>query len=301
MKYNKIILVSLFFIGTSLSSFSQFSTLNCQIEPVYKENGGHKKTNIFNKKKVARETAIILLCDLFKKLEDLLKGNVSNDYANKVKDALYLEKEKTILESFSKLVSIEKKLEGNNVTSTNDYEQVLEILKELNELSCKEVVPIAKLLNKRVNRIYGDISFKTGSADISLNGISEISSIINEMISDIAEWKSYIGICNERTFENDLFIVVVDIDGYADSQGSSTTNLVLSQKRADAVKLELIRQLNELVVSGKVNVIFDKIQSRGFGESLPFGIKEVGPNDPKRRICLINSLVGPAKLLKPKM
>lgn len=297
MKF-KTIFFTLLFVGMTLDLFSQFTIQNCQKSPIYKENGGVKKTNIINKGKVKREAALLGLCDLFRRMENEIKINVKNDYANKEKDAIYLEKERAILETNRKLLEIAKKLEGNKVTSTKDYEEVLEILKELRELKCREIDPITKFLDKRVNKIYGDISFRTGSSDISSNGISEISGIITELLSDISEWRAYVNECNERTFESDLFILVVDIDGYADQQGSSSSNLILSQKRAAAVKLELIRQLNDLVVSGKVNIVFDKIQARGFGETLPPGTSDAGLNDPKRRICIINSLVGPARILK---
>lgn len=298
MKFKKIVLLTLLFVGITLDLFSQFSVQNCQKSPIYKDNGGWKKTNLINKGKVKREAALLVLCDLFRKMEDQIKSNVKTDYANKEKDAIYLEKERAIIETNSKLLTIAKKLEGNKITSAKDYEELLEILKELRELKCREVDPITKFLDKRVNRIYGDISFKTGSSEISIAGKNEIAVIIKELISDINDWKAFVSDCNEKVFENDLFVLVIDIDGYADQQGSAGLNLTLSQKRADAVKLEMIRQLNDLVVNKRINLVFDKIQSRGFGETLPPGNIETGANDPKRRICMINSLVGPARLLK---
>ena len=294
----KCLLFTFLLLCFASNLFSQFTIQNCKKPPVYKDNGGYKKTNIVNKAKVKKEAAQIQICEMFANLEDLVSSNKRTEYSNKEKDAVYAEKEAAIINANNKLVAIAKKLEGNQLKSVKDFEQVLEILKEVRELKCREIDPITKFLDKRINRIYGDISFRTGSSEISSNGINEISGIVKELVSDIFEWRTYVNECNERTFENDLFILVVDIDGYADQQGSSSSNLVLSQKRAEAVKLELIRQLNDLVVSGKVNVIFDKIQARGFGETLPPGTIDAGLNDPKRRICIINSLVGPARILK---
>ncbi len=288
---------SVLFLSFFGSCFAQFTLQSCKKSPVYKDNGGYKKTNLFNRAKVKNEAAQIQICELFVGLEGELKKTKREEYYNKEKDAIYTEKEAAITNSRNKLVAIAKKLEGNELKSVKDFEQVLEILKELRELKCREIDPIRKFLDKRINRIYGDISFRTGSSEISPNGITEISGIIKELVSDISLWRSYVNECNERIFENDLFILVVDIDGYADQQGSSSSNLILSQKRAEAVKLELIRQLNDLVVSGKVNVVFDKIQARGFGETLPPGTINAGVNDPKRRICIVNSLVGPAKII----
>jgi outer membrane protein OmpA-like peptidoglycan-associated protein len=287
-------LLILVFIG---NSFSQFKIQNCKKSPIYKDNGGYKKTNILNKAKVKKEAAAIEICNLLDKIDVLIKQNIKTEYINKEKDAIYSAKEAAILKTRSDLVEIAKKLEDNKLSSVKDFETVLEILKEIRNLKCRQIDAIT-LLDKRINRIYGDISFRTGSSDISSNGINEISVIIKELISDISDWKSYVNECNERTFENDLFVLVVDIDGYADQQGSSSSNLILSQKRAEAVKLELIRQLNALVVSGKVSIVFDKIQARGFGETLPPGTIDAGLNDPKRRICIINSLVGPSQILK---
>lgn len=294
----KYLIFSVLFLCSFGSSFSQFTLQSCKKAPVYKDNGGYKKTNLINRVKVKKEAAQIQICELFAGLEKLLEDNKRVDYDNRAKDAIYIEKEAAITNSSNKLVAIAKKLEGNELKSVKDFEQVLEILKELRELKCREIDPITKFLDKRINRIYGDISFRTGSSEISPNGINEISGIIKELVSDISEWRSYVNECNERTFESDLFILVVDIDGYADQQGSSSSNLILSQKRAEAVKLEFIRQLNDLVVSGKVNVVFDKIQARGFGETLPPGTFDAGVNDPKRRICILNSLVGPATIMR---
>lgn len=293
----KCVLFSILILAFVVNAYPQFSIQNCKKNPVYRDNGGRKKTNVFNKSKVKQEAARIQICNLFTTLEILIKENQKTNYSNNEKDAIYVAKEAAINKTRDELVEIAKKLEGNKLTSVKDFEQVLQILKDIRELKCRQIDPITHL-DKRINRIYGDVSFRTGSAEISSNGIIGISEIVNELVSDISEWKTYVNECNERTFENDLFVLVVDIDGYADQQGTSTSNMILSQKRSEAVKLELIRQLNDLVVSGKLNIVFDKIQARGFGETLPPGGSTAGINDPKRRICIINSLVGPAQILK---
>ncbi len=239
-----------------------------------------------------------MVCELMTAMWIANKNNAQTASQKNEKDAIYIAKEKAITETNNLLYTIAKKIEGKKIKNVKDYEEILETLKELRELKCKRVDPITKFLNKKINKIYGDISFKTGASLISEGGKSEINEIINEIKKDIEVWRNYVNDCNERVFESELFVLVIDIDGYADQQGASNKNQTLSQERASSVKTEIIRQLNSLVVKEKINIVFDKIQARGFGESLPPGVDQKGEDDPSRRVCIINSLVGPAVLLK---
>lgn len=78
---------------------------------------------------------------------------------------------------------------------------MLTLLKEINDLKCKRIDAINKFLNKKINKIIGDISFNTGSAKISDKGISEINKINTELINDIEEWRKYISDCNEKVLK----------------------------------------------------------------------------------------------------
>jgi OOP family OmpA-OmpF porin len=54
--------------------------------------------------------------------------------------------------------------------------------------------------------------------------------------------------------------VVVELEGHTDSRGTEAYNLDLSQRRADAVRAELIERFE---------VASSRVSARGFGESLP--------------------------------
>ena len=289
------LIILLFFI--SIKSISQVA-VNCKKNPIYKENGGYKRTTILNKTKVKKEAIAVMVCELMTAMWIANKNNTQTDNQKSEKDAIYIAKEKAIAETNNLLYSIAQKIEGKKIKNVKDYEDILETLKELRELKCKRVDPITKFLNKKINKIYGDISFKTGASLISEGGKMEISEIITEIKKDIDVWRNYINDCNEKVFESELFVLVIDVDGYADQQGAIDKNQALSQERANAVKTEIIRQLNSVIVNEKINIVFDKIQARGFGETLPPGVEQKGENDPSRRVCIINSLVGPTALLK---
>ncbi len=291
------LVICFLFVG-ALQSYSQMSVINCLQQPVYKENGGYKKTTIFNKGKVKRESVSLLVCQLLEQTKIQTRTSSRTEYKNGQQDATYNEIEKAIKETNQQILEIAKKLDGKKINSHKEYEKVLEILKELNDLKCRRIDPIRKFLDKKIYKIYGDISFSTGSSVVSGSGKKEIKNIVNQIRADINEWRQYVSDCNEKVFENDLFVLVIDIDGYADQQGSTESNQNLSEERAKAVKTEIIKHLNDLIIVEKINLVFDKIQARGFGEQLPPSLSQRGENDPLRRVCLINSLVGPSSILK---
>jgi outer membrane protein OmpA-like peptidoglycan-associated protein len=291
----RVLLVSTITFGLLFTSkiSAQFAFSDCKKQPVYKDNGGYKKTNLLNRAKVKREAATLLICELLSQLEQKQNKNVSQ--SNSVIDE---SKRTAIADANKKIYDVAKKLEGKNFSSVKEYEEVLSVLKELRALKCRTIDPLSQFLDVKINTIFGDVNFRTGSADISQAGIIELGKIITNIKSDINEWKNYVNDCNEKVFEGELFVIVIDIDGYADQQGSSESNMQLSKERAKAVKLELVRQLNKLVTQEKYNIVFDKIQTKGHGEELPEGVIPKGENDPARRICVIKSLVGASSILK---
>ena len=120
--YRSISIVILTFI-LSKNCFGQFTIQNCQKSPIYKENGGYKKTNLLNKAKVKKESASLMICQLLREIENALKSKNEADKILNEKDAIYQLKEKAIRETSNNLVEIAKKLEGNKISSTKDYEE----------------------------------------------------------------------------------------------------------------------------------------------------------------------------------
>jgi outer membrane protein OmpA-like peptidoglycan-associated protein len=205
---------------------------------------------------------------------------------------------KSIIESNNEIDAIAREANSINVKNPQDFEKLLDLFKKIRDIKCKRVDVISNLVNKKTNKLYSDVAFSIGSSEVSKNGITEISKLVDNIVKEIAEWKNYVSSCNERVFENDLYILVVDISGYADQQGADALNFTLSENRAKSVKLEIIKQLNSIVKNQRVSLIFDKIQTRGYGEELPPGVTQSGQDDPSRRVCIISSLVGPSSLLK---
>jgi outer membrane protein OmpA-like peptidoglycan-associated protein len=268
-------------------------------EPIYYCNGGKKACNIFNKKKAEREKEqieLLTLLDKTKKQLETILNQISNENKTANTDGGI---KKAIEESNNKISEIELKTKETNIKNVDSYEKLLSLLKELRELKCTRIDAITKFLNKNTNKLYGDVSFRTGSAEISANGKKELKGLADKIESDIFEWRKYVNDCNERVFENDLYVLVVDIAGYADQQGSIADNILLSENRANAVKVELISNLNLLIKKG-INIVFNKIDVVGYGEQLPPGVEQKGDDDPDRRICLITSLVGPSAILDKK-
>ncbi len=267
-----------------------------EYQPIYKDNGGRKRTTIFNKNKVQQEKEFVALLStvhelrLKNKPSTISKGNLSE---------VDKQIEKTIEETELKVRELEKKIRAINVESADSHEQILKYMKEVNDLLCGRIGAINKFLNKRISKIYADVSFEIGSSKISPKGLSQLEKdVVSKLIKDAEEWRNYVNDCNQKIFENDLFVLVVNIDGYADQQGTTENNQKLSAERALTVKREISRQLTETVTVGKINIVFDKIFANGHGEELPPGLTQKGENDPNRRVCLISSIVGPSTLLK---
>lgn len=262
--------------------------------PIYKDNGGKKITTFINKNKVQTEKEFMAL---LRTIIDLTSKRPTPPTTENISD-VDITLLKAINETEDMIRELERKIRAVNVQSADSHEQILKYMKELNDLLCTRIGAINKFLKKRVSKIYADVSFKTGSSFISPLGISQLEGVSSQIIKDVEEWRSYVNDCNEKIFENDLFVLVINIDGYADQQGSTETNISLSSERAVAVKKEMLRQLGEMVTTDKINVVFDKIHANGHGEDLPPGVPQKGKNDPGRRICLISSIVGPSALLK---
>lgn len=295
----KITLIFLQVLLISGLSYGQMLFNFCNKPAVYKDNGGTRKTYFFNKGKVKREAISLEFCriinDMTLSLQRKSSFIINNVEKNSSIDSVII---KSIIESNNEIDAIAREANSINVKNPQDFEKLLDLFKKIRDIKCKRVDVISNLVNKKTNKLYSDVAFSIGSSEVSKNGITEISKLVDNIVKEIAEWKNYVSSCNERVFENDLYILVVDISGYADQQGADALNFTLSENRAKSVKLEIIKQLNSIVKNQRVSLIFDKIQTRGYGEELPPGVIQSGQDDPSRRVCIISSLVGPSSLLK---
>ncbi len=259
-------------------------------KPKYYDNGGDVKTNILNKKNVVVEKAVIT--ELLRKekinLAAIPKINNDGETTNAIK--------KEIEEINRQIEQLESRLNNISNTDTDAHQKMIEILTEINDLKCKLIDGTNRLLIK-TNKIFGDVSFNTGKSNLTKRGKEELDEIASSIEIEVNGWKNYLNTCNERVFENDVFVVVIDIDGYADAVGGSKLNLTLSKDRALEVKKQLENRFFELVENKRLNIVFKKINAKGYGEKLPPGISASTKNDPERRVCYIYSVVGPSKLL----
>ena len=258
-------------------------------KPKYEPNGGTKRETIFNKSKVLKEKQFIAILNKAKPIDPgIIKGNGNTSVDAAIENAIK-EYNKKIYDLESRLSQIDLDKKGAEELYTN-------LLIELNNLICKEREGILQL-EKKVQKLFGDVSFRTASYEISGGGKKSIEDVVTKIVNECEKWKKYVNTCNEKIFENDLIVVVVDISGYADPRGSEQANLDLSRKRASSVEQELRTQLIKLVKDKKINIVFDKIYSEGYGEKLPPGAEQGPQDDPSRRVCLINFVVGPARFL----
>ena len=169
-------------------------------------------------------------------------------------------------------------------------------LVEINNLYSNIIQPYVEIYNIKVKELQGDFSFKSGSHKLTESGQKDIEALVQSIENDIIEWKKYVNNFNHKIFSNEVFKLMVVIDGYADKQGSDESNLILSAKRAEEVKNYFEKMLDPL--SKKHKVIFD-LNAYGKGETLPPGIEDNGKEtDHRRRICRIMSVVGPKSFME---
>jgi outer membrane protein OmpA-like peptidoglycan-associated protein len=260
-------------------------------KPKYYDNGGDQKTNILNKKQVAVEKAIIRELIIKEKI-NISKLQSNNNSGSATANVIKEE----INQINRQIENLERRLENISNNDSNAHQEMLTILSEINDLKCRLIDGANRLLIK-TNKIYGDVSFSTGQSNVSKRGQEELNKIVSSIETEISDWKNYLNSCNEKVFENDLFVIVIDIEGYADSKGGSIFNLNLSNDRAKEVKKQLEKKFFNLIENKRLKIIFNKLNAKGFGEKLPPGVYQSSGDDPERRICLIYSVVGPSKLL----
>ena len=156
--------------------------------------------------------------------------------------------------------------------------------------------------NKQVRKIGGDISFDPGSADLNKSGRKEIEKLANSIDKDLKMWEDYLMNHNANVFNDSLYRLMIIVNGYADEQGRGNDNdrkeknKILSEKRAQSVADELMKQIQSKEI--KPELIID-IEINGRGELLPPNITEstAKKNSPDRRISRVSMVLGPKILL----
>ena len=283
----------LFLLQSSLYINAQPSLGACEKKPLFKENGGKRITTFLNRGKVKREKVFIEICQALKGLTKI--PDIQSIDPTSTVDTTLLKSNEI---SNKLLVELAEKASAISPKNVKEFEELLDLLKQIRELKCKRIDPMVQFLKKNTKKLYSDVSFRVGASEISQNGRMALAELVQKVQSDVQEWRNYVSECNERVFENDLFILVIDISGFADQQGTFANNLLLSEERAKSVKVEITKQLNFILKNNSVNIIFDKIQTKGEGEALPPGVIQKGEDDPARRVCIISSIVGPSSILK---
>jgi outer membrane protein OmpA-like peptidoglycan-associated protein len=311
MKYLALIIISFVLVFSSCSSSKGFGkrryTTNSYSKPkyrttVYRGERGDKKVTIFNKKQAAREQAFVETLEKAEKalnlIEDQKKMYAKIDSTEKIKQI-----DEQLQKSFIKSQEIITNLNTINPNTAVGHQQALALASELNDLLYSQVFPLGELINanKNVTRLGADISFKTGSSDLTEEGRKEISKLVDSIKNEIETWKKYINHHNERIFKNDEFRTIVLINGYSDKQGTGSSesrkkfNQDLSENRAKAVAAEFEKQLDAIKLKYKLDFVISFV---GQGENLPPSYLDTGKKaDPNRRVSSISLVVGPKILL----
>jgi outer membrane protein OmpA-like peptidoglycan-associated protein len=250
----------------------------------YKGQSGIKKCNDLPwvKEKAQQEAERIKLLEMIDKL------SVTNE---KKITALVDDSESMIGNKIKSLKNEILKLK-TEINSTEEYSEFLKLGLEIEKLYCKDQL----FKNSQIKKLESDYSFKTGSAELTIFGKRNITNFMNKLHQEVANWKSDIK-CG-TAISKAQFSAVIDIFGYADTQGSSDlvkrrrNNMELSERRAESVRKELLYQIrNETQIRFVINPY-------GKGESLPPGIFDnAEDDDPRRRISIMSGIVGPRLLV----
>ncbi len=269
---------------------------------VFRGERGKKEVNAYNKNKAQREK------DMAEAIEkaDAAKRAIENQ-----------KKELAGIDSTQRISSIDVKLQAvfkrtqeiiNELNSVSPYsskghEKALKLSAELNDLMHNQINPLAEMIesNKEVVRLGSDITFETGSANLTKEGKKQVSALVQKIEKDILNWKSYLNHHNENIFSNTDFRTILVVNGYADTQGSKNEaerkefNKKLSNDRAAAVAKEFELQMKTIKEKYKVTV---ELEINGRGEDTPPNYKPGKKlDDGSRRICNINLVVGPKMLM----
>jgi outer membrane protein OmpA-like peptidoglycan-associated protein len=212
--------------------------------------------------------------------------------------------ELALVKIYERTEDIIAELNETSPYSMSGHKRTLELAEELNNLLQNYIEPLKKMIesNKEVRKIGGDISFDPGSADLNKSGRKEISKLVKSMQNDKIMWDDYLTDHNTNIFNDSVFRLMIVINGYADEQGTGNenerkeNNKLLSEKRAQAVSDELMKQFK--AQKSNAELIID-VEINGRGEMLPPEINaaQAKKNSPERRISRVSMVLGPKILL----
>ena len=269
----------------------------------YKGQTGEKEVTNINKSRAEREKDLYLAmekADATKRILEQQQGEMEKiDTTERVDDI-----ELALLKIYERTEIIIAELNSTSPYSMSGHERTLELAAELNDLLQNYIEPLKKMIesNKQVRKIGGDISFDPGSADLNKSGRKEIEKLANSIDKDLKMWKDYLMNHNANVFNDSLYRLMIIVNGYADEQGRGNDNdrkeknKILSEKRAQSVADELMKQIQSKEI--KPELIID-IEINGRGELLPPNITEstAKKNSPDRRISRVSMVLGPKILL----
>ena len=287
---------------------SSCATNNSLRKPVfetttYKGQTGDKEVTNANKNRADREKALFLAmekADAAQRIVEQQKQEMDKiDTTERVEDI-----EIALVKIYQRTEEIITELNETSPYSMNGHKKTLELAEELNNLLQNYIEPLKKMIesNKEVRKIGGDISFEAGSADLKNSGRKEISKLVSFIQDDKEMWDNYLLDHNSNVFNDSIFKLMIVINGYADEQGTGNENerkeknKLLSEKRAQAVSDELMKQFK--AQKNNVELIID-VEINGRGEMLPPEINETQAkkNSPERRISRVSMVIGPKILL----
>ena len=269
----------------------------------YKGQTGEKEVTNINKSRAEREKDLYLAmekADATKRILEQQQGEMEKiDTTERVDDI-----ELALLKIYERTEIIITELNSTSPYSMSGHERTLELAAELNDLLQNYIEPLKKMIesNKQVRKIGGDISFDPGSADLNKSGRKEIEKLANSIDKDLKMWEDYLMNHNANVFNDSLYRLMIIVNGYADEQGRGNDNdrkeknKILSEKRAQSVADELMKQIQSKEI--KPELIID-IEINGRGELLPPNITEstAKKNSPDRRISRVSMVLGPKILL----
>ena len=269
----------------------------------YKGQTGEKEVTKSNKNRAEREKALFLAmekADAAQRIVEQQKAEMDKiDTTERVEDI-----ELALVKIYERTEDIIAELNKTSPYSLNGHKKTLELAAELNNLLQNYIEPLKKMIesNKEVRKIGGDISFEAGSSDLNKSGRKEVSKLVKSMQDDKIMWDKYLLDHNTNIFNDSIFKLMIVINGYADEQGSNDENVrkeqnkLLSEKRAQAVSDELMRQFK--AQKSNTEIIVD-IEINGRGEMLPPEINaaQAKKNSAERRISRVSMVLGPKILL----
>ncbi len=310
-EFMKNSLLSIFILSIIMFTISACASKKKLRKPIfettiYRGERGEKGITVLNKSRAEREK------DHFNALEkaDAAKRLLEEEQIaiNQIDTTERVSQiEEALKKVYERTQSIINELNEVSPYSINGHKRTLELATELNDLMQNYIEPLKKMIesNKEVKKIGGDISFNIGSSVLNKNGENEISKLILSINEDIEGWKTYLDDHNVNIFRDSIFRLMIIVNGYADGQGEGTEekrkkkNLELSQKRAQAVADEILKQVNR---SDYEQEIIIDIEINGRGEKHPPNLtnEEVKVNSAERRISRVSMVIGPQILLYEK-